>query len=251
MEQGASVNPVQTFISALLIISSVFLGFQVDRWWDEKRARDTEQTYLQRLRGDVETDLEQLGRRITYFEGVKDFGTKGLAYLDGNENDTDRELELLVAFYLASHAWDFTPASTTFDELKSAGTLPLIRDLELRSILAMYYQSLNNASYVWRAPNYYRRSIRSLIPASMQRSLWNACHELAEEGSRQSFVADCAPGIPAPQITPVLARVKASRAVHENLNFLVANTDVSLDLFRAHHQKTSELLERLSQSIKH
>jgi hypothetical protein len=37
--------------------------------------------------------------------------------------------------------------------------------------------------------------------------------------------------------------------VHENLNFLVANTDVSLDLFRAHQQKTSELLARLSRSI--
>jgi hypothetical protein len=243
------MNPVQTFISAMLIMSSVFLGFQVDRWWDEKRARDTEQTYLVRLHGDVGTDLERLGRRITYFEGVRDFGTKGLAYLDGRENGPGRELELLVAFYLASHAWDFTPASTTFEELKSVGTLPLIRDLELRSILANYYQTLNNANYVWRAPNYYRRSIRSLIPASMQRSLWNACHELAEEGSRQSFVADCDPGIAVPEIVRVLERIKASSEVHENLNFLVANTDVSLDLFRAHQQKTSELLARLSRSI--
>jgi hypothetical protein len=244
------MNPVQTFISALLIVSSVFLGFQVDRWWDEKRARDTEQIYLSRLRGDLETDLEQLGRRVAYFEGVKGFGTQALTFLNGDESAAGRELELLVAFYLASHAWDFTPANTTFSELKSTGTLTLIRDLELRKILAEYYQSLNNANYVWQAPNYYRRSIRSLIPASMQRSLWNACHELAEEGSRQSFVPDCSPDIALEAIVSVLVRAKASRELQENLNFLIANTDVSLDLFRAHHQKTSELLERLSQSIK-
>jgi hypothetical protein len=84
----------------------------------------------------------------------------------------------------------------------------------------------------------------------MQRTLWNACHELADEGSRQSFIADCAPDIPLPAIVPVLARAKESREIQENLNFLVANTDVSLDLFRAHHRKTSELLERVTLSLK-
>lgn len=244
------MNPVQTFISAMLIMSSVFLGFQVDRWWDERRARDTEQIYLGRLQSDIETDLEQLGRRVAYFEGVRSFGAEALRYLDDNESAAGRELELLVAFYLASHAWDFTPANTTYGELRSTGTLTLIQDLELRKILAEYYQSLNNANYVWQAPNYYRRSIRSLIPASMQRILWTDCHELAEEGSRQSFVPDCSPEISVQEIVPVLARVKESSALQENLNFLIANTDASLDLFRAHHQKTSELLERLPQSIK-
>ena len=233
----------------MLIVSSVFLGFQVDRWWDEKRARDTEQMYLLRLQRDLETDLEQLGRRINYFEDVKAFGTKALTFLDGNETADGRELQLLVAFYLASHAWDFTPANTTFDELKSTGTLTLLRDLELRSTLAMYYQSLNSANYVWQAPNYYRRSSRSLIPASMQRILWNECHKLVEEGSLQSFVPDCTPNISVQDIIPVIERVQDSRALHENLNFLMANTDASLALFHAHHGKTYELLKQLSRSI--
>ena len=55
--------------------------------------------------------------------------------------------------------------------------------------------------------------------------------------------------ISVPAIVPVLVRAKESRAVRENLNFLIANTDASLDLFHGHHQKSSELLERDSWSV--
>jgi hypothetical protein len=244
------MNPRQTMVSFFLILTSILMGFQVDRWWEERRQREMERNYLERLREDFKTDEIYLARRFEYFTGVKDFGQVGLAFLgDPATTGREREIELLVAFYLASHAWDFKPSSSTFQEMKSEGSLTLIKNTGLRSNVAVYYQDLNNANYVWQTPNYYRRTIRSLIPASIQRTLWEQCHELTEQASKQRFIPECTPDLSTSEVTAILDKIQRSPAVEGDLNFLVANTDVSLDLFQEHLDKAHELILLVSTSL--
>lgn len=243
------MNPIQTAVSLMLIMSSVLLGFQVDRWWEEKRELAIELSYLERLVKDLETDAVSLSRRIEYFTGIRGFASQGLDYLKAPETGAGREEALLVAFYLASHAWEFTPASSTFEELKSSGQLPLIRDVSLRDAILVYHLDLTNANYVWKTPNYYRRTARSIIPADMQLTMWNSCHEMTEQASSQKFSVDCELGYAEDDISAILAQIRNSPVLEGDLNFLAANVDVSLVLYEQHLQRTRELLADLDEAI--
>lgn len=235
----------QTLISAMLIMSSIFMGFQVDRWWEEKREHRIQMSYLNRLILDLENDSVKLKYREEYFSNVKQFGSKAVAYLNNPTNDPKQQAQILAAFYLASQAWDFTPSSTTFQELKSSGALSLIRDVDLRTTLAVYYQTLEESNYVWKAPNYYRRTIRSIIPPLTQKALWQQCHQLSEQGSRQVFVADCSPNLDLSETARTLEEIRESIRAKQDLYFMMSNVDISLILFRDHLSRTQNVVSQV------
>jgi hypothetical protein len=246
MDEEIRLKPAQTFVSAMLIVCSVFMGFQVDRWWQEQQELEIEDNYLERLIEDVKTDGSQLKRRIEYFENVRKSGLLALEYLDGPPEHERPPAEYLAAFYLASQAWEFTPAITTFEELKSSGALSLIRDVSLRTTLAIYYQSMAESNYVWKTPNYYRRSIRSLIPPLLQRMLWEECHKMESQGAQQEFSEQCSTSISSEDASQILGDIRQSGDVERNLNFMMSNLDISLDLFRSHLARTQEVAAALA-----
>lgn len=243
------MNPIQVCISALLIMSSMLMGFQVDRWWEEKRERSVENDYLGRLLLDLETDEISLGRRIEYFSAIRDFASLGLEFLEMPEIGEGRETEILVALYLASHAWQFTPANSTFEELKSSGNLTLISNVELRNDILVYHLDLNNANYVWQTTNYYRRTARSLIPAKVQRAMWDACHELKDQSASQRFLANCKLEYSDEVIRSILHRLKNFPTIEGDLNFLAANVEVSIVLYNEHLHLTRDLLAKVAASL--
>ena len=237
------MNPLQVTVSICLIMTSVLLGFQVDRWSEDRRKQTQETVYLERMKQDLVTDAANLQRRVEYFSDIQGFGLSSLAYLSAPEEERVRGTKALVSFYLASHAWKFNPAISTFQELKSSGNIPLIESIELRNSFAVYYQELINANYIWDAENFYRVTIRSLIPMPIQEIFWYECHDLSPQATRQTFNADCQPDISPDEVLGIINKIETSPDVEGHLNYLLSNVTASIDLFKGHRQRALEIVE--------
>src|SRR5690606_40986757 len=61
------------------------------------------------------------------------FGRTGLAYADTRRAGDLTQWDLLLAYFQASQVAEFFTTDTTYEELKSAGELGLIADLNLRN----------------------------------------------------------------------------------------------------------------------
>jgi hypothetical protein len=239
------MNPVQVTISICLIMTSVLLGFQVDRWSEQRRKQELETVYLERMRQDLSSDAANLERRVEYFSDIQEFGLISLSYLNTPEAEKTKGTKALVSFYLASHAWKFNPSNSTFQELKSSGKIPLIESISLRSAFSVYYQELINANYIWDAENLYRVTIRSLIPMPIQEIFWYECHDLSPQATRQTFNADCQPDIDPNEVLEILTKIESSPDVEGHLNYLLSNVTASIDLFKGHQERALEIIEML------
>ena len=67
------MNPLQVTVSICLIMTSVLLGFQVDRWAEDRRKQTQETVYLERMKQDLVTDAANLQRRVEYFSDIQGF----------------------------------------------------------------------------------------------------------------------------------------------------------------------------------
>lgn len=81
---------------------------------------------------------------------------------------------------------EFYTTRSTYDELKSAGALGLIHNLELREKLARYYTEASNPVLTERPA--YREQIRGLIPLRVQSYIWEHCYST---GSYDQKLLDC------------------------------------------------------------
>ena len=75
--------------------------------------------------------------------------------------------QTVLGFYQASQLWPWVPSDSTYQELRSAGELGLIRDRALRADISKYYAeaSGSNIGYILAFQPEYRRLVRGLTPA--------------------------------------------------------------------------------------
>ena len=69
---------------------------------------------------------------------------------------------------------EFYTTDATFEELKSAGELGLIKDTRFRYELSQYY-SLGFNPLLTERPRY-RENVRGIIPLEIQTYIWTACY---------------------------------------------------------------------------
>lgn len=130
----------QAFLELLIVAVGILMAFQVDRWWEVRRERTSEQEYIQRLISDVEHDIEQLEFGIAQAELRLSFASLLMDVAENPSVAVASPVEFMIAVNQA--AYTFTPAlsSNTFDELRSTGNLALMRDARLKNSLFDYYR---------------------------------------------------------------------------------------------------------------
>ena len=69
---------------------------------------------------------------------------------------------------------EFYTTDATFEELKSAGELGLIKDTKFRNALAQYYSFGSNPALTERP--HYREHVRGVIPLAVQDYIWTNCY---------------------------------------------------------------------------
>lgn len=138
IEHVKSQNWFAVFIDFLIVVVGLFVGLQVDNWWQERSEARRETAYLFALRQDFSQEVAELeGDKKRY----EDIAVAMIQLLEWSESDQLAESidELVPASsYLVSMVATSVFADT-YDNLKGSGDLRLLRNQELKRQLAAFY----------------------------------------------------------------------------------------------------------------
>ena len=227
-------NKIRTYLlyaigEIALVMIGILLALQINNWNEARKETDREVSYLIRLNENLADDGIKMDGRINFFGQIQDYGTVAMAYLEGSSSAEKTEWDILLALFQSSQIWPLILSNSTYDELKSAGELSLIRNEDLRAKLANYYGE-NNTQYentVGILPEY-RQAIRGKIPLYIQDIIWERCHQISELDWQ--VLLNCESGLPEAEITPVLEKIVQEEKILEYLRFWMSNLTVGIDI---------------------
>jgi hypothetical protein len=210
-------------IDFVIVVVGVFIGIQAANWnavrADQARARG----YLERVHNDLEADLANYQNRMRFWREVSKYGRAGLDYADTGRIRDQTQWNLLLAYFQASQVAEFWTRSTTYDELKSAGELNLIANLDLRNALARYYTDAGNPALTERPA--YREHVRGVIPIDVQLYIWTKCYASNELGEQD--LRDCASPVSDARAAGIVNAIRGDRALMSELRYWMSTMQVA------------------------
>lgn len=135
----------QVTIELLIVIVGIFLGLQVQGWYEDRGDREQEQVYLQRLHSDIlglAGYQEALAQRRFIDRLRETFRTnlgEVIDFLGGHNPDITLENRHCVAI-IFSHTINNSPNNSiaTLNELISSGQISLIQNEQIKIALSEY-----------------------------------------------------------------------------------------------------------------
>jgi hypothetical protein len=232
-------------IEFVLLVAGVFLGIQVANWNESRHEDERAQQALARLQGDLQADLRSIGLRSAFWPKVNDYGRGALRYAETGELVQGSAWKTVLAFYQASQLWPWVPADSTYQELRSAGELGLIRDPRLRADISKYYAeaSGDNVGYILAFQPEYRRIVRGLTPAVVSNHVWSRCWTQTSQDAQE--LLDCPSPISEAEAQALLdGYLKDPRLLGE-LRFWLANQGVALNVIGNTRKLDEAILARI------
>jgi len=236
-------NWTTILIEFVLLVAGVFLGIQAANW-NGQRAEDIRaQAYLTRIRGNLETDLHSIERRVVFWNKVIDDGKAAIRYAETGELRDGSAWKTVLAFYQASQLWQWTTTDATYQEMRSGGELGLIRDETLRDALSQYYVESGAAvAYLFDTQPEYRKLVRGLTPSIVADHVWTKCW--AQPSPIEQQLLDCDSPIPEVDAEAVLAGYLKDPKLLPELRFWVANQGVAINVITNYKPMLGEMLAR-------
>ena len=211
-------------IDLFVVIVGVFIGLQVSNWNTARIEENRAHHYLRRIRRDLDADLANYQERIDFWGQVKNYGTKALAYADTGDARELTQWQLLLAYFHASQLGEFYITEATYEELKSAGELGLIADINLRDSLAAYYTETARDAVFTDRPDY-RRRVRGIIPLEIQNYIWASCWSV--NSSFKQTLKDCPAPITEAVSTEIVDLLRHNSALMSELRFWMSTMEVA------------------------
>ena len=162
-----------------LVIIGILLALQVDAWWENRRAQDDLDRYLQSVADDITSDidrLEQLKRdRVVAF-----LEARGVLYSIGDTRPDsmaiwlDRELVRLAsrAINSAQRQVYFVPNLGSYRGLESSGLLSEMSETRTKALLFDYYRTVDRISNLERDMNNRLRDLSTTYEARVGERLF-------------------------------------------------------------------------------
>jgi len=208
----------------LIVVVGVFVGLQVSNWNAAHADQERAYGYLERIRDDLDADLDGYMNRVRFWSEVMAQGRLALDYAESDDAERQAEWTILLAYFQASQVGEHTVTDATFEELKSAGELRLIGDPALRDQLAYYYVNSNNP--VMRQQPLYREHVRAIIPIDIQFHIWEDCYRSTAEGGQD--LVDCPAPVESGRIRDIVERISNDEALMGELTFWVSSLRVAI-----------------------
>ena len=210
-------------IDFVIVVVGVFIGIQVANW-NEARVNDARATgYLERIQNDLEADLSNYNDRIHFWAAVSEYGRNGLAYADTGQVSDMTQWDLLLAYFQASQVAEFVTTDTTYEELKSAGELGLITNIDLRNSLGTYYTNAGNPALSERPA--YRENVRGIIPMDLQLYIWANCYSTNEQANQE--LRDCASPVSEKRAAEIVNAIRSDRSLMSELRYWMSTMHVA------------------------
>ena len=138
MSHVQSANWFAVFLDFVVVVVGLFIGLQIDTWWETQRESRLEGAYLREIREDFELNRTNLENSIASLESIV---RSVLALHDAAIADTSSMSvsELNEEFTAISSMPTFIPVDRAFTNLTGSGDLRLIQSRPLKNALADYY----------------------------------------------------------------------------------------------------------------
>ena len=223
-----------------LVMIGILLALQVNNWNELRLENIKADEYLNRLAENLEEDISLIRNRINFLEEVKDYAKLAINHAEDSIDEEIEEWQILLAYFQSSQIWPLVLTDVTYNELKSAGELDLIKNFQLRKDLAIYYgeQYQQYTNTVGTIPAY-REKIRGLIPYYIQEYIWANCHET--KNTNQNLISCNKPkDISAEAIVTLTDEIKNDQVIYD-LRFWASNLDVGIDIIRSQGNQADSL----------
>lgn len=144
----ANTNYVPLGLELLVVILGILIAFQIERWAEERRAREQEYEYLVRLKEDLNIEIGLMDEAYAYAQSRIEAAVVLEEIVANPSISGDQAVALPLA--LETVSWRSFPQIDAFvySELQSSGNLALIRSVSLRRSLANHYTSIRGYSRV-------------------------------------------------------------------------------------------------------
>jgi hypothetical protein len=160
----------------LVVVLGVLIALGINDYWTERQERALELQYLKRIHADVSIDIEQidfwvgeqLQRKLRALDAIA-------PVVRGNQpvpEDVESFLRNVALGGIGGASSTHWVADTTFEDMKSTGNLRLIRNADLRTAIARYYDDFD-ALYVRSRDRKtgYAMFVHSLLPAELRNDM--------------------------------------------------------------------------------
>jgi hypothetical protein len=206
-------------IELVIVIAGILIALQVSNFNQDRIDRARGNDYLRRIHADLRSDLANLASTRRFWSQVAAYQAAALAHHARGQLVQGSQWKTLLAYYQASQIRPFELEDTSFAEMRDAGDLGLIRDERLRVGLARYYRlgGMGIQAQILRHDPVYRVQVRGLVPTEVQAYIWTHCYEQLE-GTDQRLI-DCASPIPESEAASILATLRASDSLLQNLRY--------------------------------
>ena len=140
-------NWSEVVLDLLVVEVGMFLRLQIDTWWEGQKEARIESTYLQEIREDFELNKSSLHEQISDVEQI----IRSMIVLHEQSTLVDPSLsivELNEKFSLINHMPTFVIATRAYANLTGSGDLKLLRNRQLKNLLAAYYAAADLTAVV-------------------------------------------------------------------------------------------------------
>jgi len=230
-----------------IIVLGLFMGFQLDRWNEERLRQQDAQAYLSQLADDLQADFEGSKTRIDYLSQVREHGISALALWD--EAASYKPRDVVVSLYQASQIYPFIANTSTYEDLKSTGNIDLLGDTNIRSELFVYYNShAVNFEVVGReAP--YRMAVRGVIPFQVQDLIRGPCAYLVPGiKTTERLAENCEIELGEAEAERILSAVRQTPSLLQQLHFKLGQDMILINMLESQMVGAKTLIAALTSS---
>nr|WP_238346033.1 DUF6090 family protein [Luteimonas saliphila] len=232
-------------IDPVIVVVGVFIGIQVANWNDTRREAQRGEQFLARIGTDLAVDIAAMDKHLAFWREVVAHGQAAIRYAETGEHVDGAAWDTVLAFYQASQLYPYVPRDTTYQEMRNAGELGLIRDPALPTALADYYiTGLGfQANYLLRLEPEYRRLVRGVTPQAIATHAWAHCHR--NTGGIDQVLVDCESPVSEAEARAMLDGYLAQPQLLAELKFWITNLAVSIELVENNRKEAAALAARL------
>ena len=234
-------NWFAVFVDFVIVVVGVYVGIEVSNWNEARQEDQRAQEYLERIHADLLNDMDAAVGRREFWARVVAYGDAAIRHAETGELYKGSAAMTLLAYYQASQVDPYASVATTYEELKAAGELRLIRNAELRSRLAKYYVYATSlqAEHLFQYMPQYREYVRGVVPREIQSHVWRECHDTV---NNMQTLIDCELPVDEAQALALIESLARDATAVRGLRFWITNLGVASLVLADNLVETEKLL---------
>lgn len=164
----------------VLVVIGILIALQVDNWNEIRKKEGQGAEFRAQLREGVLADMENIRRRIAFFEQAIQYGYQAQEHLaQPRANDPADQWQFVMQAFHVSQVWNFNQATSTYNEVQNPEMTGFLGSPRLLNALQRYYSEWPlQLSVLTGGTQAYRDFVRGVIPMELQIYLWDNCYTI-------------------------------------------------------------------------